>query len=82
MDTETEQYFNEYFSLFRTDGWKTFVKEIQANAFTINNVQQIKDADDMYFRKGQLDILASIINLEQTLEAAREQAEADSKEDD
>ena len=82
MDTETEQYFNEYFSLFRTDGWKTFVKEIQANAFTINNVQQIKDADDMNFRKGQLDILASIINLEQTLEAAREQAEADSKEDD
>jgi hypothetical protein len=79
VNQETEKYFNNYFSLFRTDGWQTFIKELQANAASINNLQQVKDAADMNFRKGQLDVLASILNIETSMEATK--AEAD-KEDD
>lgn len=77
MDQATEKYFNDYFSLFRTDGWQTFIKELQANAVAINNLQQVKDADDMNFRKGQLDVLASILNMETSMEATREEAESE-----
>ena len=34
------------------------------NAQQINSVEAAKDSDDMFFRKGQLNILAYLINLE------------------
>ena len=77
MDKETEEYFNTYFDLFRNDGWKLLVKELTANAMHINNVQVVKDADDMHFRKGQLDTLASIINLENTINTSYSEAKDD-----
>ena len=77
MDQATEKYFNDYFSLFRSDGWQTFIKELQANVVSINNLQQVKDADDMNFRKGQLDVLVSILNMETSMEATREEAESE-----
>ena len=77
MDKETEEYFNTYFDLFRNDGWKLLVKELTANAMHINNVQVIKDTNDMYFRKGQLDILASVVNLENTINTSYLEAKND-----
>jgi hypothetical protein len=77
VDQATEKYFNDYFSLFRSDGWQTFIKELQANVVSINNLQQVKDADDMNFRKGQLDVLVSILNMETSMEATREEAESE-----
>ena len=77
MDKETEEYFNTYFNLFRNDGWKVLVKELTANALHINNVQILKDANDMHFRKGQLDILASVINLENTINTSYPEAKDD-----
>jgi len=77
VDKETEEYFNTYFNLFRNDGWKVLVKELTANALHINNVQILKDANDMHFRKGQLDILASVINLENTINTSYSEAKDD-----
>ncbi len=77
MDKETEECFNTYFNLFRNDGWKVLVKELTANALHINNVQILKDANDMHFRKGQLDILASVINLENTINTSYSEAKDD-----
>ena len=64
MDQETQQYYDAYFSLFITDGWKQLVQDFGNNALQINSVEAAKDADDMFFRKGQLNILAHLINME------------------
>ena len=32
MDQETQQYYDNYFSLFTTDGWKQLVQEFNNNA--------------------------------------------------
>ena len=79
MDQETQQYYDAYFSLFITDGWKQLVKEFTVNALQINNIEATKDVDDMNFRKGQLNILAHLLNLETIVNTNYEQA---SKEDD
>ena len=57
MDRDDEQYYNNYFDLFRNDGWKQLVEELTDTAANINNVAVIKDAQDLFFRQGQLDIL-------------------------
>lgn len=69
MDKELEQYYNTYFDLFRSEGWKQFIGELSQNALGINNLEQTKDEADMYFRKGQLNVLNSVINLENMIES-------------
>lgn len=82
MDQETQQYYDAYFSLFITDGWKQLVQEFTDNAIQINSVEATKDANDMYFRKGQLNILAHLLNLETIVKTNYEEAAKASEEDD
>ena len=82
MDQETQQYYDAYFSLFITAGWKQLMQDFGNNAVSINSVEATKDADDMYFRKGQLNILAHLLNLETIVTNNYEEAAKASVEDD
>ena len=64
LDKETEQYYNKYFDLFNNPGWKQLIEELQQNALVINSVEATKDSNDLYVRKGQLNVLAYLINFE------------------
>lgn len=66
LDQETQQYYDNYFTLFSIDGWKQLTEELKQNALVINNVEATKDTNDLYVRKGQLNVLAYILNLEST----------------
>ena len=68
MDKATEKYYDDLQGMFMTDGWKEFMKELSANARQINSVEATKDNEDLYFRKGQLNILSFILNLESTVD--------------
>ena len=68
MDKADEQYYNDLHDTFMTAGWKELIKELSANALNINSVEATKDNEDMFFRKGQLNILSFIINLESTVD--------------
>lgn len=74
MDKETEVYYNNYFDLFNNDGWKQLIGELTQNAVVINSVENLKDEQDMYVKKGQLNVLASILNFETTIRNAYEEA--------
>tara|TARA_R100001510_G_scaffold55964_1_gene60661 strand:+ start:691 stop:939 length:249 start_codon:yes stop_codon:yes gene_type:complete len=73
MNKETEEYYNKYFDLFASDGWKQLIEELRQNAMSINRVDAVKDKEDMYFRKGQLNILAFLLNMESTVDATVEE---------
>lgn len=72
MDKDTEQYYDNLASIFLMQGWKDLTEELSANALHINSVEHTKDRDDLNFRKGQLNILAYILNLESTIDRLRE----------
>ncbi len=74
MDQETQTYYDNYFSLFITDGWKQLTSEFTSNANNINSIEATKDANDMYFRKGQLNVLAHLINMETIVSTNYEEA--------
>jgi ABC-type xylose transport system substrate-binding protein len=63
-----------------TDGWKQLTSEFTNNANNINSIESTKDANDMYFRKGQLNVLAHLINMETIVTTNYE--EANKTEDD
>jgi hypothetical protein len=72
IDKELEQYYNTYRDLFASEGFKLLITDLMNNANIINSVEAVKDANDMYFRKGQMSIIANIINLEAQTDAAEE----------
>ena len=74
MDQETQTYYDQYFSLFLTDGWKQLVQDFSNNALQINSLEAVKDSNDMYFRKGQLNVLAHLINMETIVSTNYEEA--------
>lgn len=82
MDQETQEYYDNYFSLFMTDGWKQLIQEFGSNTVQINSVEATKDSNDMYFRKGQLNILAHLLNLETIVTTNYEEANKPPEQDD
>ena len=81
MDKELEKYYNNFFEMFRTEGWKQLLEEVENNVEQTNNLEITKDEQDLYFRKGQLVVMNNIINLETQVAHAREQAELDDAQD-
>lgn len=77
---QTEAYFRSLNEMINSEGWKNFLAEIHVTAQQANSVELTKDANDLYFRKGQLSILANILNLETQVANAQEQFENESTE--
>lgn len=73
-----EEYYNAMDTMFATDGWKLLTEELVENASHINSVEATKDENDLFFRKGQLNSLAFILNLESTLDHNRKEASNES----
>lgn len=64
-----------------SDGWKQLMQDFNNNAVQINSVEAVKDADDVYFRKGQLNVLAHLLNMENIVSTNYDEANK-SEEDD
>jgi hypothetical protein len=81
MTPELETYFDNFNQLFNNEGFKQLLEEISVTTKQLSDVQTVKDVEELFFRKGQLAAFATIINLQATIEATREQAEAEEQED-
>ena len=68
MDKELEKYYSDLQEMFLTNGWKELIKELADNSVNINSVKATIDNNNLYFRKGQLAILATLLNLESTVD--------------
>lgn len=80
MTKDLEKFFEDYRSLFRSDGWKLFTEELLVTLQAVDSVVAAKDEQDLYFRKGQLAVINNILNLENQIEVAADQAEQDDVE--
>jgi len=74
-DVELEKYYRSFEEMFRSDGWKNLMQDFKGSAETVNSVEACKDDKDLYFRKGQLVVMANMLNLESQIETAKQQQE-------
>tara|TARA_Y100001951_G_scaffold69567_1_gene56444 strand:+ start:144 stop:434 length:291 start_codon:yes stop_codon:yes gene_type:complete len=82
MTKDLEDYFNSYFEMFRSTGWKQLKGDLSQNAVNINSVEQTENEQNLYFRKGQLAILATVLNLETQIDNAHTEAKENVEDDD
>jgi len=73
VDKDTQDYFDNYFDLFASQGWKQFIEDMEDNRTLISDLLTVKDADDLFYRKGQLDTLNRIVNFQLAIENAFEE---------
>ena len=63
MTKEDEKYFNNYFDLFLTDGWKQIINEL-TDTLAVHSIEEIKDEQHLYFVKGERAVLNKLVNFE------------------
>ncbi len=80
MDKQLEKYYEERFSTMATVGWKDFIEDTTNIFNAVNKVAPIQTELDLFFRKGQLDILQWVISLKESTEQAYEQLQTSSGE--
>jgi hypothetical protein len=68
MDKELQDYFENRFSTMATIGWKDFIEDTQALYDSYIQVSTVNSVEDLYKRKGQLDILQWVLNLKNVSE--------------
>jgi hypothetical protein len=71
-DQELEVYFRQMNELFRQEGWLNLLTELRLNSENINSIEHTKDEKELYFRKGQLNIIGFLLNLESTTRVGQE----------
>ena len=73
MDKNLERYYEEAFTMFVSQGWKDLVEDMKAIRTEVIKIENIKDDKDLWFRKGQLDVLDLIVNRKQMCEKVFEE---------
>lgn len=79
-DVKLEKYYRSFEDMFRSDGWKNLLEDLKGSALNLNSVEACKDEQDLYFRKGQLAIMANLLNLETQIQTAKEQYEEEEEQ--
>jgi hypothetical protein len=67
---EAEKYWDDLRVMMLTDGWKALIEELIEKEGAVDSVRQTKDEADLNYRKGQLSIIASLVDLENSIEQA------------
>ena len=81
MDKQLEKYYEERFSTMTTVGRKQFIEDVQGIFDAVDKVAPIQNEIDLFFRKGQLDILQWVLTLKESSEQAYEALQVDSSGD-
>ena len=63
MTPELEKYYEQYFDLFVTDGWKQFISDISANLESFD-IRSIEKFGDLRYSQGQVKVIDQIMNWE------------------
>ena len=63
MSPEEQKYYETYFDLFLTDGWKQFIEEIN-EMIDRHRIEDIKNETHLAFVKGERDALFRVRRFE------------------
>ena len=68
MTPELQQWYEEQFNLFNTQGWKDLIEQMKEMQKNYENLRNLPSDDTLKFRQGQLDILDWITGWQTSVE--------------
>jgi len=73
MNSELQKYYEESFNMMSTQGWVDLLEDLNKLKDSLNNLSLVTDTQDLFFRKGQIDILDLILKRKDTCEQVYEE---------
>jgi hypothetical protein len=70
VDRELQRYYEDRFDMMSKRGWNDLLEDIEGMVKAYDQVESLKTIEDLYYTKGQLDILRWILTLKQTSDEA------------
>ena len=67
------EFLEKRLELFSLEAWDLFTEELTSMAQSLEKTQTIDDEKTLYLRRGQVDMLNMVINLEETTKLALDQ---------
>jgi len=71
------KYFEDMLDTFATEGWKVLIEDLIDQKNSINSLEYITSEKDLYYKRGQISILNSLIGFELLVREQMEQTEND-----
>ena len=75
MAPNLQKYYEEAFNMMSTQGWADLLEDLNKLKDSLNNLSLVTDTQDLFFRKGQIDILDLILKRKDTCEQVYEELE-------
>ena len=75
MAPNLQKYYEDSFTMMSTQGWTDLMEDLNKLKDSLNNLSQVTDTQELFFRKGQLDILDLILKRKDTCEQVYEELE-------
>ena len=72
-DKELQQFYERRFDLFALDGWDDLVEDFEELKKTVADISKCDDLADLWYRRGQLDMINYLINLKELTEQTYEE---------
>lgn len=80
MTPDVEKYYETYFDLFTTDGWKQFLTDVADNIKQYD-IRGVENEADLRFKQGQLKVIDHVLNWETLIRNAYEEVSKDASQD-
>ena len=75
MEQSLQKYYEEQFSMMSTHGWADFIEDFRKLESNLNNLSTVADAQQLFFRQGQLDILNLVLQRKEMCEKVYQELE-------
>ncbi len=73
MDKELQAYYEARFDMMTSKGWQDLVEDLRKVEEVSKDLDRCNSVEDLYYAKGQLDILNFIFKLKEASEDAYEE---------
>jgi len=74
-------HYEQIQEMLLTQGWKNVETEITTLVDAIEGIDAVNSVEDLYYKKGQLNIARLILNLPHTVDSALEVLKEESQDD-
>lgn len=73
MDKDLLSYYEARFEMMSSQGWQQLLEDVDVMITRYNTLMDVSNSDQLFYKKGQLDILHWLTNLKRTSEEAYEE---------
>ncbi len=73
MDKALQDYYENRFEMMSSTGWKDLIEDATEMLNEYGNINNLNNESDLFFRKGQVDILTWLVSLKDVSERAWEE---------